>query len=230
MFDIIVVRQLFHEVHNMCWCWKSTKKTGQFSWFAFGLDGRNTQISPAVRGPRSDVGGGGGGDDDDDDAKTAGATPQPPMRTTPSTTAAAAAAAMMPIRREGMAVCETCGAVGVKDTYYTRERRFCSQQVRVTELSTVEFSFVFSLFFSFFCCVWLPLDQVIVFLLFNSCLILPNSFNIDSRTGLAMVGINNVSSKAFLFGRNINVDFLWIKDRRLFEFIHQFDGFFTGFF
>ena len=147
MFDIIVVRQLFHEVHNMCWCWKSTKKTGQFSWFAFGLDGRNTQISPAVRGPRSDVGGGGGGDDDDDDAKTAGATPQPPMRTTPSTTAAAAA--MMPIRREGMAVCETCGAVGVKDTYYTRERRFCSQQVRVTELSTVEFSFVFSLFFSF---------------------------------------------------------------------------------
>ena len=35
---------------------------------------------------------------------------------------------MIPIRKEGMAVCEKCGAIGVKDTYYTKERRFCSLQ------------------------------------------------------------------------------------------------------
>ena len=34
---------------------------------------------------------------------------------------------MIPIRKEGMAVCEKCGAIGVKHSFYTKERRFCSQ-------------------------------------------------------------------------------------------------------
>ncbi|XP_065347744.1 polycomb protein Sfmbt isoform X2 [Cloeon dipterum] len=33
---------------------------------------------------------------------------------------------VIPIVREGMAVCEKCGAIGVKHAFYTRERRFCS--------------------------------------------------------------------------------------------------------
>ncbi|KAF4524651.1 hypothetical protein B566_EDAN013760 [Ephemera danica] len=33
---------------------------------------------------------------------------------------------IIPIQREGMAVCEKCGAIGVKHAFYTRERRFCS--------------------------------------------------------------------------------------------------------
>ena len=33
----------------------------------------------------------------------------------------------IPIRKEGMAVCEKCGAIGVKHSFYTKERRFCSQ-------------------------------------------------------------------------------------------------------
>ncbi|KAL1139424.1 hypothetical protein AAG570_006408 [Ranatra chinensis] len=33
---------------------------------------------------------------------------------------------VIPIQRDGMAVCEKCGAIGVKHAFYTRERRFCS--------------------------------------------------------------------------------------------------------
>ncbi|XP_059479513.1 polycomb protein Sfmbt-like isoform X2 [Neocloeon triangulifer] len=33
---------------------------------------------------------------------------------------------VIPIVKEGMAVCEKCGAIGVKHAFYTRERRFCS--------------------------------------------------------------------------------------------------------
>ncbi|PSN32045.1 hypothetical protein C0J52_16697 [Blattella germanica] len=33
---------------------------------------------------------------------------------------------VIPIQRDGMAVCEKCGAIGVKHAFYTKERRFCS--------------------------------------------------------------------------------------------------------
>ncbi|XP_014203269.1 polycomb protein Sfmbt-like isoform X2 [Copidosoma floridanum] len=33
----------------------------------------------------------------------------------------------IPIRKDGIAVCEKCGAIGVKHAFYTRERRFCSR-------------------------------------------------------------------------------------------------------
>lgn len=33
----------------------------------------------------------------------------------------------IPIRKDGMAVCEKCGAIGVKHAFYTKERRFCSR-------------------------------------------------------------------------------------------------------
>ncbi|XP_073989613.1 scm-related gene containing four mbt domains isoform X3 [Rhodnius prolixus] len=33
---------------------------------------------------------------------------------------------VIPIHKDGMAVCEKCGAIGVKHAFYTRERRFCS--------------------------------------------------------------------------------------------------------
>lgn len=33
---------------------------------------------------------------------------------------------VIPIQKDGMAVCEKCGAMGVKHAFYTRERRFCS--------------------------------------------------------------------------------------------------------
>ncbi|XP_044733655.1 polycomb protein Sfmbt [Chrysoperla carnea] len=33
---------------------------------------------------------------------------------------------VIPIQKDGMAVCEKCGAIGVKHAFYTRERRFCS--------------------------------------------------------------------------------------------------------
>uniref|UniRef100_A0A0A9XY93 Polycomb protein Sfmbt n=1 Tax=Lygus hesperus TaxID=30085 RepID=A0A0A9XY93_LYGHE len=33
---------------------------------------------------------------------------------------------VIPIKKDGMAVCEKCGAIGVKHAFYTRERRFCS--------------------------------------------------------------------------------------------------------
>ncbi|XP_037042262.1 polycomb protein Sfmbt isoform X3 [Bradysia coprophila] len=33
---------------------------------------------------------------------------------------------VIPIQRDGMAVCERCGAIGVKHSFYTKERRFCS--------------------------------------------------------------------------------------------------------
>ncbi|XP_055709587.1 polycomb protein Sfmbt isoform X2 [Phlebotomus papatasi] len=32
----------------------------------------------------------------------------------------------IPIQKDGMAVCEKCGAIGVKHSFYTKERRFCS--------------------------------------------------------------------------------------------------------
>ncbi|XP_075224784.1 polycomb protein Sfmbt-like isoform X3 [Lycorma delicatula] len=35
---------------------------------------------------------------------------------------------VIPIQRDGMAVCEKCGAIGVKHAFYTRERRFCSMK------------------------------------------------------------------------------------------------------
>lgn len=34
--------------------------------------------------------------------------------------------AVIPIQKDGIAVCEKCGAIGVKHAFYTRERRFCS--------------------------------------------------------------------------------------------------------
>lgn len=34
--------------------------------------------------------------------------------------------AVIPIVKDGIAVCEKCGAIGVKHAFYTRERRFCS--------------------------------------------------------------------------------------------------------
>ncbi|KAF2895362.1 hypothetical protein ILUMI_10816 [Ignelater luminosus] len=33
---------------------------------------------------------------------------------------------VIPIQKDGIAVCEKCGAIGVKHAFYTRERRFCS--------------------------------------------------------------------------------------------------------
>ncbi|KAH0540024.1 polycomb protein Sfmbt-like isoform X1 [Cotesia glomerata] len=33
----------------------------------------------------------------------------------------------IPIRKDGIAVCEKCGAIGVKHAFYTKERRFCSR-------------------------------------------------------------------------------------------------------
>ncbi|XP_017781166.1 PREDICTED: polycomb protein Sfmbt isoform X2 [Nicrophorus vespilloides] len=33
---------------------------------------------------------------------------------------------VIPIHKDGIAVCEKCGAIGVKHAFYTRERRFCS--------------------------------------------------------------------------------------------------------
>uniref|UniRef100_A0A8D9A729 Polycomb protein Sfmbt n=1 Tax=Cacopsylla melanoneura TaxID=428564 RepID=A0A8D9A729_9HEMI len=33
---------------------------------------------------------------------------------------------VIPIQKDGMAICEKCGAMGVKHAFYTRERRFCS--------------------------------------------------------------------------------------------------------
>ncbi|XP_021917000.1 polycomb protein Sfmbt-like isoform X2 [Zootermopsis nevadensis] len=33
---------------------------------------------------------------------------------------------VIPIQRDGMAVCQKCGAIGVKHAFYTKERRFCS--------------------------------------------------------------------------------------------------------
>ncbi|XP_026463906.1 polycomb protein Sfmbt-like isoform X3 [Ctenocephalides felis] len=33
---------------------------------------------------------------------------------------------VIPIQKDGMAICEKCGAIGVKHAFYTRERRFCS--------------------------------------------------------------------------------------------------------
>uniref|UniRef100_A0A336KNL0 CSON013286 protein n=1 Tax=Culicoides sonorensis TaxID=179676 RepID=A0A336KNL0_CULSO len=33
---------------------------------------------------------------------------------------------VIPIQRDGMAVCEKCGAIGVKHSFYTKQRRFCS--------------------------------------------------------------------------------------------------------
>lgn len=33
---------------------------------------------------------------------------------------------VIPIQKDGIAVCENCGAIGVKHAFYTRERRFCS--------------------------------------------------------------------------------------------------------
>lgn len=33
---------------------------------------------------------------------------------------------VIPIKKDGMAVCEKCGAIGVKHAFYTKERRFCS--------------------------------------------------------------------------------------------------------
>lgn len=33
---------------------------------------------------------------------------------------------VIPIQKDGMGVCEKCGAIGVKDAFYTKERRFCS--------------------------------------------------------------------------------------------------------
>ncbi|XP_047119207.1 polycomb protein Sfmbt isoform X1 [Schistocerca piceifrons] len=33
---------------------------------------------------------------------------------------------VIPIQKDGMAVCQTCGAIGVKHAFYTKERRFCS--------------------------------------------------------------------------------------------------------
>ncbi|XP_067009728.2 MBT domain-containing protein 1 isoform X2 [Anabrus simplex] len=33
---------------------------------------------------------------------------------------------VIPIQKDGMAVCEKCGAIGVKHAFYTKERRFCS--------------------------------------------------------------------------------------------------------
>ncbi|XP_054260917.1 polycomb protein Sfmbt isoform X2 [Macrosteles quadrilineatus] len=35
---------------------------------------------------------------------------------------------VIPIQRDGMAVCEKCGAIGVKHAFYTKERKFCSMQ------------------------------------------------------------------------------------------------------
>uniref|UniRef100_A0AAG5D4F7 FCS-type domain-containing protein n=1 Tax=Anopheles atroparvus TaxID=41427 RepID=A0AAG5D4F7_ANOAO len=33
---------------------------------------------------------------------------------------------VIPIARDGMAICEKCGAIGVKHSFYTKQRRFCS--------------------------------------------------------------------------------------------------------
>uniref|UniRef100_A0A240PPP6 FCS-type domain-containing protein n=1 Tax=Anopheles epiroticus TaxID=199890 RepID=A0A240PPP6_9DIPT len=33
---------------------------------------------------------------------------------------------VIPIQRDGMAICEKCGAIGVKHSFYTKQRRFCS--------------------------------------------------------------------------------------------------------
>ncbi|KAK7790286.1 hypothetical protein R5R35_003866 [Gryllus longicercus] len=33
---------------------------------------------------------------------------------------------IIPIEKDGMAICEKCGAIGVKHAFYTKERRFCS--------------------------------------------------------------------------------------------------------
>ncbi|XP_049535119.1 polycomb protein Sfmbt isoform X1 [Anopheles darlingi] len=33
---------------------------------------------------------------------------------------------VIPIERDGMAICEKCGAIGVKHSFYTKQRRFCS--------------------------------------------------------------------------------------------------------
>lgn len=33
---------------------------------------------------------------------------------------------VIPIQKDGMAVCQNCGAIGVKHAFYTKERRFCS--------------------------------------------------------------------------------------------------------
>ncbi|XP_058121001.1 polycomb protein Sfmbt [Anopheles ziemanni] len=33
---------------------------------------------------------------------------------------------VIPIARDGMAICERCGAIGVKHSFYTKQRRFCS--------------------------------------------------------------------------------------------------------
>lgn len=33
---------------------------------------------------------------------------------------------VIPIMKDGMAICEKCGAIGVKHAFYTKERRFCS--------------------------------------------------------------------------------------------------------
>ncbi|TGZ47018.1 Polycomb protein Sfmbt [Temnothorax longispinosus] len=43
----------------------------------------------------------------------------------------------IPIRKDGIAVCEKCGAIGVKHAFYTKERRFCSRAcARSSEYST----------------------------------------------------------------------------------------------
>ena len=45
---------------------------------------------------------------------------------------------MIPIRKERMAVCEKCGAIGVKHSFYTKERRFCSQACAKTFNETIQ--------------------------------------------------------------------------------------------
>ncbi|XP_011293988.1 polycomb protein Sfmbt isoform X2 [Musca domestica] len=41
---------------------------------------------------------------------------------------------VIPIQKDGMAVCERCGAIGVKHTFYTKSRRFCSMACARGEL------------------------------------------------------------------------------------------------
>ncbi|XP_017469207.1 PREDICTED: polycomb protein Sfmbt [Rhagoletis zephyria] len=41
---------------------------------------------------------------------------------------------VIPIQKDGMAVCERCGAIGVKHTFYTKSRRFCSMSCARGEL------------------------------------------------------------------------------------------------
>ncbi|KAH8413346.1 hypothetical protein KR009_010096 [Drosophila setifemur] len=41
---------------------------------------------------------------------------------------------VIPIQKDGMAVCKRCGAIGVKHTFYTKSRRFCSMACARGEL------------------------------------------------------------------------------------------------